>query len=326
MKILLCIRQDFLSNPAGDTSLVIQTAGYLRRRGIEVEINCGRVRNISGYDAVHLFNLTRITETYEYFRKARQERIPTVLTPIYWDLSKWYRFIGDERALREWEFCASFRQEILSGCNAVYPSSDLERELIGREYGTSLPQTVVYCGIDPKKLLGGTPPETERRDYILCVARICPRKNQLALAWAANQLGVPLLLAGKANQSDYLDRCLAFRNVQYLGLLPFWKLLPLYRNARLHVLCGFVETPGLANLEAAACGCNILSTMEGSAAEYFDDMALYCDPYNEGDILEKLKMGLTRNRQPCLSKYVLENFSLDQCLEPLECSYRTLAR
>lgn len=322
VKTLLCIRSDYRSNPAGDTTLVLQASEYLQDRGVEITVNCGQIQDYSEYDIVHLFNLTRISETYEYFWRARHQKKPVVITPIYWDLSKFFHYSKNTDALRQWEAYAPFRQEILNGCDAIYPSSNTEKEQIGREYGASLPQIVVYSGIDSKQLPDSTPAESE--DYVLCAARVCPRKNQLALARATFRLGVRLILVGKANNPDYLNRCLACQNVRYKGFLPFQKLLPLYTNARLHVLCGFVETPGLTNLEAAACGCNILSTAEGSAAEYFEDMALYCNPYEETDIFSKVEAGLAQNRQPRLKAHVLKNFCLDHCLEPLYLSYCSL--
>ena len=324
MKTLLCIRGDYQTNPAGDTTLVMQTAKYLRRKGIEITINYGQFSDYSDYDMVHLFNLTRISETYEYFWKAKSQKKPVVITPIYWDLSDFYRRSKNADALCQWEAYAPCRQEILNGCDAIYPASNAEKELIKQEYGASLHQTIVYSGIDLSELPDKIPTETKWGSYILCAARVCPRKNQLALARATYRLGVRLILVGSANNQDYLSRCLAYGNVLYQGFQPFQKLLPLYKNALLHVLCGFVETPGLANLEAAACGCNILSTAEGSAAEYFEDMALYCDPYEEMDILAKVEAGLSENQQPRLKAHVLKNFCLNRCMEPLSLSYRSL--
>lgn len=322
MKTLLCIRSDYRSNPGGDTTLVLQTSEYLQEQGLEITVNSGQIQDYSDYDVVHLFNLTRISETYEYFWRARRQKKPVVITPIYWDLSKFYHYTKNTDALRRWEAYAPFRQEILNGCDAIYPTSNMEKELIGREYGVSLPQTVVYSGIDTRQLPDGPPAES--KDYILCAARVCPRKNQLALARTTYRLGVRLILVGKANNVDYLNRCLSYPNVKYKDFVPFQKLLPLYMGARMHVLCGFVETPGLTNLEAAACGCNILSTTEGSAAEYFEDMALYCDPYEETDIFAKVEAGLTQNRQLRLKAHVLNHFCLKCCMEPLYLSYCSL--
>lgn len=322
IKILFCIRSDGLAHPAGDTTLVLRTAEYLRGLGVEVTLNRGERKDYAGYDLIHLFNLTRISETYAYFRLALYQKKTIVLTPIYWDLAPFYRRSGNEEALRLWEAYGPFRQEILNGCAAVYPSSNLERALLQKEYGNAFPQTVVYSGIDPAGLPGDPPGKTG--DYILCAARVCPRKNQLALARAAYELGVILLLAGEANNRPYLNRCLCYPNVRYLGLLPFRRLLPLYQGARLHALCGFVETPGLASLEAGACGCNLLSTAEGSAKEYFQDLALYCDPYDQENLRSQLEAGLTRNRQPSLQTHLLENFCQDRCMKPLIRSYQAV--
>lgn len=262
-----------------------------------------------------------------YFSKASQPDKPIVISPLYWDIGEIYSRLKYSEPLQLWNYYAQFRKKILSGCAQIYPSSNLEKDLIAKESGDALPQTVIYCGIDPKKLQAEDFPHfAGDKDFILCVARICPRKNQLALAKATHQLNVKLLLAGEVNNPGYLRQCLAYENVKYPGILTVKQLIPLYKKAKLHVLCGMVETPGLANLEAGACGCNILSTIEGSAREYFGNMALYCDPYNENDILEKVKIGLAKSRQPHLKAHILDHFCLSRCMEPLYQSYLSLLK
>ena len=306
----------------------MKTAEYLQRRGFLVDINNGNSKDYSEYDIIHLFNLTRISETYEYFQLAKQKNKPVVLTPIYWDLGRYYKYTGSAEEIGLWKEYKQFRSEILEGCDRIYPSSIIEMELIKREYGATLPLKVVYNGIDTNELLpqetGLT--DTEHEEYILCVARVCPRKNQLALAKATHELNIKLILAGEANNKDYLEQCLKYKNVVYKGFLRPCELIPLYRNAKLHVLCSFVETPGLSSLEAGACGCNILTTAEGSTKEYFEDMALYCDPYDESDIYLKIKEELSFNQQPRLQSHILQKFSLDTCLNTLYLSYLDLIK
>jgi trehalose-6-phosphate synthase len=40
----------------------------------------------------------------------------------------------------------------------------------------------------------------------------------------------------------------------------------------------------------------IVSTIEGTAKEYFKDMAIYCNPYDDNSIYEGIKKGLTMRR------------------------------
>lgn len=137
-------------------------------------------------------------------------------------------------------------------------------------------------------------------------------------------MGRKLVLAGKVNNKKYFERCLAFKNVSYAGFFEQDALASLYENADLHVLASFAETPGLANLEAAIRGCNIVSTTEGDTAEYFEDMATYCSPYEEGDIYRAVEAGLSHNFQPQLKNHLLKNFNWEHCLEPLYQSYLSI--
>ena len=328
MRILLCTRNNYIKNIAGDSVQLLKTAGYLRNRGLDVEINSGNITDYSKYDIIHLFNLTRISETYHYFKLAKQSKKLTVITPVYWDLRKYCKYTGSAEEIRLWETYKKFRREILYGCDMIYPSSNSEAELIKREYGETLPCTTVYNGIDKNDF---SAEETEiknrgKEDYIVCAARVCPRKNQLVLAQAAYDLNLKLILAGEANNKEYLNRCLRHKNVEYRGFLQFRELISLYRGAKLHVLCSFVETPGLASLEAGACGLNIVSTSEGSAEEFFEDMALYCNPYDERDIYNKVKAGLSFNEQPRLQTHIFNKFELSGCLNTLCLSYLSLVK
>lgn len=328
MKVLLCVREDYLRNLAGDSVIAIKTAEYLRKKGVSASINRGSVADYSEYDIIHLFNLTRLTETFGCFALARRHKKPVVITPVYWDLSRYYAHTRDPAGLRMWREYREFRSEILCGSAMILPSSRAEAELIKKEYGRLLPTSVVYCGVDAPELetkRGAAAKAPYDGEYILCAARVCPRKNQLALAKAARSLGLRLVLAGGADNQDYLDRCMRFKNVTYAGFLSLRKLAPLYRGARLHALAGFVETPGLSNLEAAVCGCAVLSTAEGSAEEYFGDMAAYCDPYDPAALTGAVEAGLALRTQPRLKAHILENFTAERCLEPLLNAYSSIA-
>lgn len=121
-----------------------------------------------------------------------------------------------------------------------------------------------------------------------------------------------------------MNQCLLLKNVTYAGNLTEHDLIKLYQNAKLHVLCSFVETPGLSSLEAGFLGCNIVSTSEGSTEEYFKNMALYCNPYDDESVYNAVKGGLSFDQQPALRQYILENFNSEKCLRPLYDSYFNL--
>lgn len=302
----------------------LKTAEYLRKMGVTVDINDGGITDYSSYDIVHLFNLATIGETYKYYRIARSYKKNIVLSSVYWKVKKYYSHINDFESIKLWDRCRIYRAEILKGCKMVYSNSKAEGELIRNEFGKWIPYTIVYNGIEVEHdevPLYNFKERYNLNNYILCVGRIEKRKNQLILAEICNHFGIHLVLIGNIVDKKYFSDCMKFKNVKYLGYMDSYNVYNAYRFAKLHVLPSFVETPGLSSLEAAASGCNIVSTSEGCASEYFKDMAIYCDPYNRDSIYESVKIGLKQNKDSKLKDYVLENYSWEKCIKNLYDSY-----
>lgn len=324
MKILLCIRSDYLTNFAGDSKQLLETAKYLRREGLSITINCGQISDYADYDIVHLFNLTRITETYRFFKTAERFGKPVVITPIYWDLQKYYQFINDAQSAALWNYYRPFRREILQGCKMVYPASFAEADILREYFSYEYPFRIIYCGVSKsEKSLSAPEKLISLKPFLFCAARVCPRKNQLEVCRAADRIRINLVLAGNCDSKRYLEQCLAYPNVYYFGSLCESELQPLYQNAALHVLCSFVETPGLASLEAGL-STEILSTTEGSSVEYFGDFAHYCNPYLEDNLDDSILASLSEPKQPDLKRHIQSRFLWDDCLSPLFMSYREI--
>ncbi len=70
----------------------------------------------------------------------------------------------------------------------------------------------------------------------------------------------------------------------------------------IHVLPAFYETPGLASLEAAAVGCEIVTTRIGTATDYFGESARYIDPWSVGSIVSALRAAQREPLQPGTSE------------------------
>ena len=330
VRILFCIRGDYLTNFAGDSRQLLKTADYLRKKGVSVTVNCGEITDYKNFDLVHLFNLTRITETYHFFKTAQKFHKPIVITPIYRDLQKYYRYIGDRQAASLWNCDRAYRREIIKGCQMVYPSSLLEKNALEKDHGGEFPCCLVYNGTSKPEEPFNSPDFYSKlislKPYLFCAARICPRKNQLELCKVAGQLGLHVVLAGTINSRSYFEQCLGCSNVHYYGVLDENSLRTVYANAVLHVLCGFAETSGLANLEAGLCGTDIVSTSEGCAAEYFGDLSGYCNPYRQDDLKRALLSALSGSRQPSLKQHIEAHFFWENCLFPLLESYQKLLK
>lgn len=324
MKALLCVRGDYIKSFAGDSKVVLMTAKYLRKLGVEVDINSGDITDYSTYDIVHLFNLTRMGENYKYYKQAHRQKKNIVITPLYWNLKRYYEYKNEDENIKLWDRSKPYREEILRGCRMIYPNSNLEKRGILNDFGGSMQSEIIYHGVEiehEETPLYNLKNRYNLNNYVLCVARISPQKNQLDLARACNNIGVSLVLIGNINDRNYFNQCMKYKNVVYLGFIDSYNIYNAYRFAKLHVLPGFVEIPGLSSLEAAASGCNIISTSEGSAIEYFEDRVDYMDPYSSESIEAILDKGLKQRKNPKLKNYVMERFSWEKCVGELYKSY-----
>ena len=75
------------------------------------------------------------------------------------------------------------------------------------------------------------------------------------------------------------------------------------------MLPSWFETTGLVSLEAALCGCNIVSTSQGYARDYFADFAWYCDPARSSSIRDAVEQAWASPPRPKLIDRVLANYT-----------------
>lgn len=329
MKVLLCIRNDYSRNFGGDCTQLLMTAKYLRKKGNEVDINNGCITDYSNYDIVHLFNLTTIWDTYKYFKIAHSYKKNIVLTPLYWNLKQYYNFIKDIDAAKLWDKCRAYTKEILAGCKMIYPNSYMEKHQITNEFGHSIPCKVIYNGVD---ILNDETPLYNFKDrynlddYILCVGRIMPLKNQLTLAKVCSDLNHKLILIGNVSNKMYFHQCLEYNNVMYLGFLDNYNIYNAYRFARAHVMPSYVEISGISSLEAGATGCNIVSTDNGSAREYFNNLAYYFSPFEENSLYDVIESAYKKPKDNKLKDYIINKYSWKAYADELNDSYMELMK
>jgi alpha-1,3-rhamnosyl/mannosyltransferase len=126
-------------------------------------------------------------------------------------------------------------------------------------------------GVDPAFSPGdiGVP----GRDYLLCVGVVEPRKNQRAALAAAREVGMPLVIAGPAN-----DQALAVElrrgGARVEGYVDTERLVELYRGAACLVQASLHEGFGLPVLEAMACGTPVVTVPEPALVEVVGNAAV----------------------------------------------------
>jgi len=328
VKVLFQIRPDFIKNPAGDSVQLINTKKHLEKLGVKVDVSTSFAQQYKGYDLVHLLNLTRVVETYAYAYKAYEHGIPIVLSTIYWDNSDYYQNneLSDWKK-KAWQQQNMLRYIVLKKASMLLPNSRVEAEMIIENFGIEKPYRIVPNCVDESFSKGDKNRFIEKyglKGFVLCVGRISPRKNQLALIEALRGTGYKLVFIGPVNDKKYADKCIkaAAENVLFIPGQNIQQLRDSYAAAAVHALPSWLETPGLANLEAAAAGCEVVTTRYGSTCEYFGDLAYYCLPEDTASIREAVFKAVESDNGDKLQSLVLSEYSWDKAARETIEAYR----
>ena len=301
MRVAHVLRDDHAEHIGGDVAQLRASVDALRTLGIDAfATSVDDLR--APIDVVHLYNLQLPVQLAR--ARLRAARVvpsaPVVLSPIYWPMDRAAVRMErtDSYALRALHALGPKRRgewllnrHALSGAAAVLPNSEIEASRVSSYF--RLPRTpgwhVVPNGLWVDRW------EVERAAHsgpleVACIARLEPQKNQTRLVSAVQGMeGAKLTLVGPAGDERYAK--VALDALSSLGARGRWiprlaqpELRSLLSSIDVHVLPSFRETPGLASMEAAMAGCRIVVTREGSAEEYFGELAEYADPRSVDDI------------------------------------------
>jgi len=198
------------------------------------------------------------------------------------------------------------RRFVLDTVDVLLPNSRAECEQLAERFDLQHPLLVVRNAVNAETFSPGQPgpgasagaDAGRGRGTALCVGRIEPRKNQLMLIRALNGTGMRVRIIGRAGDyhQSYERRCReeAGPEVEFLPWQTPAQLRRWYRESDVHVCPSWYETPGLASLEAACCGCRVVMTEGGSTREYFGDRALYCSPGDPGSIRRAVEQAMSQ--------------------------------
>jgi glycosyltransferase involved in cell wall biosynthesis len=122
------------------------------------------------------------------------------------------------------------------------------------------------------------PVHPHRGDYLLFLGRMSPDKGAHRAVEVAEELGVPLKLAGKMQElreEEFFDAAVRPHlgaDIEYVGEVSHAEKVDLLQNARATLFpIEWAEPFGLVMIESMACGTPVIATRHGAVPEVIDD-------------------------------------------------------
>ncbi len=270
--------------------------------------------------------LRRLRPALAHFQHALPFRCPCPTVVTIHDLS----FERDPRAMSRRDRFV-FKRVVPRAARAakrvIAVSERTKRDLVDL-YGVPPDRIAVTPhGVDPAfgpfRSVAGQSPSTRTeglgevagRGYLLYVGAVQARKDPLAAARAARDIGLPLVVVGPEREPE-LARELAGLGADVRGYVDKDELAGLYRGAAALVLPSRYEGFGLPVLEAMASGLPVVAADEPALREVAGDAAVYSD----GDLAAAIRIALAdRDRLVAAGLERAKAFSWD------ETARRTLA-
>jgi glycosyltransferase involved in cell wall biosynthesis len=287
--------------------------------GVDVEIAATDAPEARGFDIAHVFGVFDPELAGPQIAACKRAGVRVALSPIWWDLYDYFGrsraceriLAGPERRIeRELEHLktADARTLLKRRETQKYAARLAAQTALMRDADVLLPNSAIEAHAYRQRLrLHDRPtvvvpnpvdvpdaPASGPRAGIVCVARIEEKKNQAMLLYALRGLDADVTLIGGSHQSQYRELCDRWMTprVRTIGNLSHEDVLRELHRAAVHVLPSWAETPGIANLEAAAAGARVIVSNDGTESEYFGELADYVDPLDPAGIRTAVERAL----------------------------------
>jgi len=219
-----------------------------------------------------------------------------------------------------------FRRQALLA-DAVVVRSEHERERVVTGLGIPAHKVhLVHLGIDLTGIDAPRAAASSERDGIFHLSTFGqPRKNVLRLIAAVGPTGLRLTIAGSC-PPEALPAITAaakpFPAITIRGFLTGPERDELYYRSRVFALPSLHEGTGLAALEAAARGCQVVITKNGGPPDYFTGLGQLIDPLSVPALRAAL-VAAHRADAPPIASAIAARFNLQTCATALQAVYQS---
>ncbi len=284
MRVLFVSYPHIGLNIGGLQVQIEETARYLQLAGIDILFYNPWTDDLPNVDIIHLFSLHPAIG--EFGRIAKNRGKPVVVSSVLniFDRPKLQLQLQVSLAKRSRGIFTSLKEanNLLHHASKVIALTDMEKSTICDAFDIKENKVkVIPNGVD-EEFGNGNPDlfydKYGLKDFILCVGRIEPRKNQLNLIKACNRGQWPLVLIGPPNPAfpEYMQKCKeeAGKNVSFLGSInhddPLLKSA--FYAAKVFSLVSYSEVYPITVLEAGIAGTRIVLTKNTAFGEMFGNL------------------------------------------------------
>lgn len=339
MKVGYIAPQSIAAVNGGLRTQALFTAAHLKELGIElVFISPWDDISTMDIDLFHVFsasvdNIGIVSRLHELGKKI-------VLSPVLFSnrsASNIRKLLKVEEKLTS--FSAGIRsefahkKEICSKADILLPNTSDESNLISTAF--DIPTSLLHVipnGVE-KRFIDSDSTLFEKeigfKDFVLFAGQAsAPRKNVLGLLEAFEGINEKLVIIGDFGNSEYSQKCLSIAdenpNVHLMNSLDHNSelLSSAYAACKVFVLPSQFETPGIAAMEAALAGANIVITEVGGTKDYFKDYATYIAPHSNKDIRKGIEKAMNIPRSTDLKDHILKNYTWYKVAEQTMIQYK----
>ena len=227
-------------------------------------------------------------------------------------------------------------RKLISIADVLLPNSQSEAYYLKRFFHADDSKIKVIHNAADLRYANGSPEQFIKRygleNFVLCVGKIEPRKNQLKLVKALEGTDIKLVLIGSPipQRIDYFNDVLEVikrsTNILHIESVPHNSdlLASAYAASKVHVLLGENETPGIVNLEAGIAGANLVVAECPPVREYLGDFADYCRSDCAGSILGAISKALSKPKTTHLKELIIKNYTWQITAQRTLDAYKTI--